>query len=496
MSEIRRSVIFSVIDKYLAQILLLVTTAVMARILTPAETGLYVVANSVILLADNFRTFGVGIFIVQTTDVRRETLQSAFTLTLLLSISVMVVIIFTSDAIAGFYGAQELGELLRLAALGFLAVPFATPIVALLQRELAFGALAVINVAAATVASVVTIVLGSSGVGPSSYVWGFLASGLVLAILAVVMRPNLWIFRPCLAEARQMLSFGAVSSSVTLVNMAYELLPRIALGKILTFDAVGLYSRAVTVCQLPDRAVVSAMQPVVLPVMAERARSGGDLKDSYLRGHSLMSAIQWPMLIMLALLADPVVRLLLGPQWGEATPLVRMIAMANMALAPAFMTFPVLVTAGRIRDTLLSSLISLPPSILIVIGAAHISLNAVAASLLVVAPMQMLIALLFIRRAIGMRWSELFRASRASLAMAAGTAALPVLIIALLPNGLLLGWGEAALVVLAGATGWIITLFWVKHPIRHELLAVWRMLSAKAGATSLGRSVAALGKHP
>src|SRR5699024_5124109 len=149
-----------------------------------------------------------------------------------------------------------------------------------------------------------------------------------------------------------------------------ELLPRLALGRILGFDAVGIYARAVTVCQLPDRAVVSALQPVVLPAMAARVRARGSLKDTYLRGLSLMSALQWPALAFLALLADPVVRILLGAQWAATTPLVRMIALASMMLAPAFMTFPVLVASGRLRDTLLSSLISLPPSVLIVVGVA------------------------------------------------------------------------------------------------------------------------------
>src|SRR5690606_110189 len=106
------------------------------------------------------------------------------------------------------------------------------------------------------------------------------------------------------------LSFGMISSSVTVINMAYEMLPRLILGRLLSLEAVGLYARAVTLCQLPERALGAALQPVILPALTARARAGGDLKASYLRGHSLMSALQWPMLVMLVILADPVVRLL------------------------------------------------------------------------------------------------------------------------------------------------------------------------------------------
>jgi O-antigen/teichoic acid export membrane protein len=241
---------------------------------------------------------------------------------------------------------------------------------------------------------------------------------------------------------------------------------------------VGIYARAVTVCQLPERAIVSALQPVVMPAMAAQSRMGGDLKTSYLRGHTLLSGIQWPTLIMLALLADPVVRILLGPQWLEATPLVRVIALATMALAPAFMTFPVLINVGRIRYTLYLSLISLPPSGLIVIGAATISLNAVAGSLFIIAPLQMLVALLFIRRAISLTWKELAAASWRSALVAVGTATLPALVILLSPNGLALGIGETAIATTCGAAGWLAAVMVTDHPIKREIVAVWRMLVA------------------
>jgi O-antigen/teichoic acid export membrane protein len=278
-----------------------------------------------------------------------------------------------------------------------------------------------------------------------------------------------------------MLSFGAVSSSVSLVNMAYELLPRLAFGKILGFEALGIYARAVTVCQLPDRAIGAALQPVVLPAMAAHVRVGGDLKAAYLRGLTLMSAVQWPALVLLALLADPVVRVLLGAQWSEAAPLVRIITLASTTLAPAFMTFPVLVASGRLRDTLVSSLISLPPSVLIVVGVAPFGLTAVALSTFIVAPLQMGVALYFVRRAIGLSWAEVVDAGRASVGVTLGTAAVPALIVLLSPNGFALGWVETCLALLGAAVGWLVALRLVSHPIGAEFLATREMLVALGG---------------
>lgn len=476
MNGIRSSFVFSVVEKYLSQVLLIGTTAVMARLLTPAETGLFLTANAVILLADNFRTFGVGTYLVQERQIDRALVRSAFTLTLLLSSFCATLTFASADAVASFYGTPELAPLLATSSLAFVLTPFSGPIIALLQRELAFGRIAIINVTSAIAGSAITIWLGLNHHGAMSFVWGSVATSALMAVLALVMRPQLSIFVPSLSHMRRILSFGTWSSLITILNMAYDLLPRLMFGKILGFNAVGLYSRALTISQLPDRMLVSALQPVVLPALSAHVRAGGNLKEGYLRGVSLTTAVHWPALVMLALLADPVVHVLLGPQWMAAAPLVRVVALANLALAPAFLTFPVLVAAERIRDALLASLISLPPSFILVIGAAFISLEAVAASLLIVAPLQMAVAYAFIRPAIGLTWRQLWRALRPSIVLALGTALPPSFVVVLSGQGFALDGLMTVLAVAGGAAGWLATLLSIEHAVKGELVGSFRLL--------------------
>ena len=87
MSVIRRSVIASVADKYATQIISIVTLAVMSRVLTPAETGIYLLASTVILLLENLRLFGTGIFIVQERTLAPQTVRTVFTITLMISVT-------------------------------------------------------------------------------------------------------------------------------------------------------------------------------------------------------------------------------------------------------------------------------------------------------------------------------------------------------------------------------------------------------------------------
>ena len=489
MSRILRSVLYSAFDRYVGQVFFFATAAIMARLLTPAETGLFLIVNALVMLADNFRSFGVGIYIVQAPEIRRQTVQSAFTLTLALSLLMSAAIVACAGPVARFYDAPEIAPLLRLAAIGFIVVPFGSPITALLQREMAFHSLAVVNIAGAVAGAVATVAFGLAGFGAMSYVCGFLAQGLAVAAAAFAIRPEPWLFRPCFADLRRILSFGTITSAVTVTNMVCDMVPRLVFGKLLGMDAVALYGRAVNICQLPDRILVSALQPVVLPAMAARLRQEGEIKSVYLRGHAMMSALQWPGFLMIAMLADPIVLVLLGDQWGEVAPLLRIMAIANMALAPAFMTFPALVSMGRVRDTLTSSLISLPPSVALVVLASTVSLDMVAVSLLVTAPLQMGTALVFVKRAIGLSWPELVRASRDSLVVSLATAIVPAAVLIISPHGFALGWTETAVAVTGGFAGWLAACCLIRHPLSLVALSA---LSAIGGKAPLERARIAL----
>jgi O-antigen/teichoic acid export membrane protein len=279
----------------------------------------------------------------------------------------------------------------------------------------------------------------------------------------------LWIFRPSFARWREILSFGGYASINAILNVLYQQLPQLLLGRLMTFDAVGLYSRASSLCQLGDQLVLSAVQPVVLPALAQQVRSGRALKEPYLRAITYNTALQWPFLAVLAVLADPIVRLLLGPQWSAATPIVQIIATASLFSFPAFLTYPVLVATGRIKDTLWLNLISLPPSFALIVLAAPFGVEALAASALLTMPLQVYVALRFVRASLPFSWRELVVAVRSSAMVALCAAAAPIIVTVL--NGFRADLPlPAAIGAIAGAgVGWVLGLGITRHALLKEL---------------------------
>jgi O-antigen/teichoic acid export membrane protein len=303
-------------------------------------------------------------------------------------------------------------------------------------------------------------------------------------------------FRPLLSDWRSMLAFAGVNSAIAIMNRLYEVLPYLVLGRVLSADSVGLYNRAVMVCQLPDKFVLLGLGPVALPVFAAEARAGHDLAAPYLRAAAYISAVQWPALVLTALLAHPLVMLLLGPQWLASVPLVRILTLAATAFFLAPLTYPVLVAVGAIRHVLASCLLSLPVSAAILIAAAHFGLEVMAWSALLTTPFQTGVALYFVRRHLRFGWKDFGRMVAKSLGVTILTVIAPVTVILAGDAGLAVPLGRAAVAGLGAAACWAAALFLLRHPFAEEVRHLASALHRRRRTLSETRSMRRLGNRP
>lgn len=467
MSAVRRALVIATAERGILSLLAVGQAALLSRLLTPAEVGLAMIGMAATQVADALRDFGTTTYLIQHRDLTADSVRTAFTILLLICGGIALALALFAEPFAALYDLPALVAYLRVLALGFLPIPFSAPAMALMRRSFDFRALAIVNIAAAAISSATVLGLAASGFSYMSIAFASVAGAATAAIAALAIRRDASAFRPCLREWRVALSFGGYSTATTLMNRAYDLLPIFVLGARFPLDLVGLYSRALVVSQLPDRVLLASLSGVVLPAFAADARDGRQLGAAYLAALALLSVVMWPALAMLAILAQPIVDILLGPQWHGAVPLVRVMALAAMFTAGSMLSYPVLVAAGGLRDTMTSSVLSLSLSAVVVVAAGLQGPRALVFSLFVTLPLQALVAMIYIRRRVGFRWAELAGAVRKSAIVTAASAAAPLAIVWLagpqlpLPLTLLAG--------LAAALGWLAAVAAVDHPVQAHI---------------------------
>jgi O-antigen/teichoic acid export membrane protein len=456
-------------DRYFSVLLNLVTLLVTARLLTPAEFGIAVIGLSVLGIADIIRDFGGVAYLVQVDTVTPQRVQTVFTVTFLLTLPFIGLVLFLAKPIADFYGSPGLQLFLQIASLCFLLGPFIAPANALLRREFAFGKLAVMNGASVVLNATVTIVLAMLGFSYMCFVWGGLASGLLYFVACLIWGPKIKIYRFALDEWRHVTAFGVYDSAKNMLHYAYETAPYLAFGKTLGPDGLGLFQRALSISRLPEKTLLAGLAPVILPALSQLAREGRDLKAGFLSSIEHVTALLWPTLLVIAILAKPLVVLLLGKQWLEAVPIVQIIAIASLFWLPSSIANAVQVAAGGVRDTFILALVAIPIAVAIQIFASTFGLTAAALSLFIAIPFFLIATFIAVRWRVPFTWRELGSAVKRSAVLALVSAVGPA-IVAISSGGtheISIAGGILGFVL--AAIGWFTGLRIARHPMFDEV---------------------------
>jgi O-antigen/teichoic acid export membrane protein len=470
MAAIRRAFLLATATRYFSVVINFLAVVAVSRLLTPREIGLWVICSAVVVMASSVREFASYNFLIQQKELDREDIRSAFTAMLALTLLIAAALSLLAPWIAAAYHEDGVASYLRVMAVGLLFELVAALILALLCRDLAFGKVAIINVANAAVNAGGVIALAAFGFSYMSFAWAWLLAAATTSVLALWLRPDLWVFRPSLSRWAGPLTFGGYYGTNAVLYKANESLLYLLVGRIISFDAVGLYNRAVMVSQLPDKLFFGGVASLVVPAFSVQVREGRSPKDAYLRAIEYMTAVQWPALILLVILAHPAVEIVLGSQWIGIVRIVQILAVGALFSFTAQLDYAVLISVNAMRDNLWRALIVVSVSALSLILAAFFGLTAMALSQLLVVPLEAYVSFWFLRRHVPIAWHEVGAAMRKSAVLTACSAIGPAAVALALAR---LHFEQSIAVALVAASacafGWVAALRLTQHPLLGEI---------------------------
>jgi O-antigen/teichoic acid export membrane protein len=325
--SVRRSFAWAFSGQAVASVIQFTGLIVISRLLTPHEIGIYVIAMATLGLTQVFTTLGIAAFIVREPDLTEQVLASAFTVNTIL-LAILSLALFAMSFVSGpLLGADEAGSVLRvLSASNLLAIATFRPM-AMLQREMQFKTLSIVAVSNTSVQTLSTIAFAVAGASYMSAPYAFVVSGLVTIVLTNTLGRRFVSVSMSMKSWRPIVTFGLKVMSVSGVAIITGRVSELLVGRILGISALGLYGRASQLSSMIFENVYGTATRIVFPQLSKDFRESGDWQGTYLRSMAMITAVMWPFLAGLAVLARPAVNLLYGPQWlPTASPLSALLA--------------------------------------------------------------------------------------------------------------------------------------------------------------------------
>lgn len=317
-------------QKFCVQLINFVVQTILARLLLPADFGVVGMITVFIAIGNSLMDSGLTSSLIRTTHADQRDYSTVFYMNIAGSLLIYIILFFLAPLIARFYKQDILIAVIRIYTLSFVIRAFVAVQTTRLTKEMNFKMQMLIQIPSVIAGGVTGIVLAYLGYGIWSLVW----MNLVQIFLFTVQH---WIYtgwRPDLVFGRDRMwrhfNFGYKLTLSGLLNTIYQNLYNVIIGKYFSATVLGFYTRAHTLQMFPLLNISMALNNVTYPMFSSIQHDNVRLKSIYKR--LMQQVVFWvtPVMLSLAIIAEPLFRFLLTDKWLPAVPYFRILCASGI----------------------------------------------------------------------------------------------------------------------------------------------------------------------
>ena len=325
-----KGLFWSSVERFSNQGVSFIFSIILARILAPSDFGIVAMIGIFFAVAQSFVDSGFSNALVRKTDRREEDLSTCFYFNIGVGIVAYIVLFLIAPFIADFYNQPILSPIIRITGFGVVLNSLCVVQQALFTIKIDFKSQAKVTLSATIISGIVGVVLAYQGYG----VWALVWQGVVMSLVRMGL---LWLmskWRPKAGFSKDsfhyLFGYGSKLLASGLLDTIYNNIYPIVIGKFYSPAQLGNYSRALSFAQLPSSNITSILQRVTFPVLSSIQDDLPRLQINYRRLLKLSAFIVFPLMMGLAAVAFPLIRVVLTPKWEGCSLYLQIICFALM----------------------------------------------------------------------------------------------------------------------------------------------------------------------
>ena len=329
---IRRALVQMMLARQVSVVVMAVALVALGRLLTPAEFGIFATMLAIVGLLEVVVRFGIAPQLIRRPKMTVADLRAGQGLALALGCGAAVLLLVVVALLPAERWPADGRAVLTILAV---SLPFLTVLETLeipFHRDLQVRTVAQLGVVRQVAESAISVALAALGMGAVALAIGVLTHRVVgAATLAWVARGSHG-FRPIRTGWAPFGRFARDYLGMDLAAKAGDAGVVLVIQRMLGLDMLGQFNRAKRVIGLLDDTLLTGVQPVILPALSRSLEAGVGRDRAYLVKVEHLAGLCWPAFAFIALMAEEIVLLMLGQQWGETVSAVRILALAGLVL--------------------------------------------------------------------------------------------------------------------------------------------------------------------
>lgn len=316
--SVKNGLVWLAIERGGLQVLNLLSSVLLARLLTPSAFGVMGMSGFFTGMSRRLMNFGFSAAVIRRKEIRADHLSTLFVVTVAMNASICLALIAVSPFAGRYFGDPLVGDVLRWMSLVFVLRSIGVCPWVILRRRLDFKSTAYATFIDATVKVLVSVPLAWYGYGVWALVYAELAGSLADKLyLAWAAR---WVpsVRVTTQALKDLFTYGVNISIRSTIAYVSSNIDNFIVGKTLGMAALGFYEKSYNLMRLPVAELSGRLSGVLFPALARLQDDDGRFRAAFRKTLLGTSLVSFPVFMTLTVLAQPLVSVLFGPQWGPA----------------------------------------------------------------------------------------------------------------------------------------------------------------------------------
>lgn len=318
--------------------------------LTKEQVGVASIVVSIAMVVEAFDGLGTSEALVQAPSVSRLQLDTLFWFVIGAAIVVAGLTLVAAPWIAAIYGVAGMQTYFIAAAVKQPLVGAALIPLAIMNRDLQYERIAIVNVCATLAAALTRLALAVAGTGAWAIVGGYTASGLFILIGALLARPFWPRLQFRMSAIKPLVHFGVRAAAANIFEQIFKNIDFLLVGWFYGTSQLAVYRVAFDVAMEPANAVGTLVNRTALPVFARVSAVRDHLARSLTWSLRRLTMLVAPLMVGLILAADPLTALLhdeQGKSYAAAALPLKLLAAAAIFRVTSQMLTPLMLASGR-----------------------------------------------------------------------------------------------------------------------------------------------------
>jgi len=324
-------------------------TLLIARMLTPADYGLFAIAGVYIGILEFLNEFGIGSTIVQKENITRKEVSGLFALSLYWSIALCSLTYCFASKIAITLHSEELVPILRVLSFSFIISAFKNIQYNMMVREMRFREIAKIEALARILTALLSYLLALQGFGVWTLVSSYLVYSFIQACCYSLRQRIYFAFRLSFSDLKEHIVFGLQIISGRFIEAISGRTQTMVIGKLLGMDLLGVYTFAQVLSFRPIEMIVTVLNQVFFPIYSRLQNDENTRTNYLLKTMEIEMLCILPLCLIMACTADIFIPLILGDRWISTIPYMQVFSVLAIFIFLSSQATMLSISAGKPR---------------------------------------------------------------------------------------------------------------------------------------------------